>query len=264
LNLRDQLPYLGVEQGNGTIEICEHITLDKDDYGNRPDYKSFRSEILQSEFNCAGVLIGIRGIENFKQIVDEAARELGLFYPEVLNNPAGQLYYEISVILDEIRKMFDLGVDLGEKDGGIKAIKRQENPLFKHMFFKTDTYYKPVQFLKWAKSFNLPIPDELQFNEQKDGKIVWSEDVQGNTNENTVGGNFEYWAKDSIDFCQDELKKNGQLPRKEDVLTHIENQLKKKDEKLGKYALLPDAVFQKIWNKIPSKYKRKLGEKTKK
>lgn len=174
--MKDQLPYLGIEQMDGTIKIAEHITLEKDDvFAFRPDYKEFKSKMLNSEFDCVGVLTGIARIVNCMQLIEQILNELSpdriIHFPEVLNYPEGRDWYAFDKIMHSIREIIDLGVSSEE----IKAVKIKESHSTSGMYFKPNVFYNGLQFLHWAQRNSFPIPEELQFVEDGNGGLFWVE-----------------------------------------------------------------------------------------
>ena len=62
MSLKENLPYLGEEQQDGSLKINEHLTF-KHNQWRRPDYNEFVSKKHQNEIDCLSVLTGIEGIE---------------------------------------------------------------------------------------------------------------------------------------------------------------------------------------------------------
>jgi len=174
LSLKDQLPCLGDEQGDGTIKIDDNITIENDKlFKFRPDYEKFKSKVLQSESCCASVLIGINRVEAAKQqvdkIVNDLAKKENIFFDEIMKYPEGQTWFEFDSIMQELREI----IDIGTKSGRIEVQDLKEDPLLKNVFFKNHIYYEPKQFIKWAEENSYKIPVELQLVKKKDGILYW-------------------------------------------------------------------------------------------
>lgn len=73
---------------------------------------------------------------------------------------------------------------------------------------------------------------------------------------------FDKYVRLANEFMAQKKERTGQAPLKDELVTHMEDVLRKNNEALGPKAALPDAAFRKVWKTIPSELKRGIGEKT--
>lgn len=206
MDLRNQLPYLGKKQKNGTLSIG-NIQI------NRPDYKAFIDGIkYKSEAECVSILLGIKDINSVfvqlfqkinkycnieaNKVVEEAFNELppAVFYKnsviqkigveqwkkkfqdlENSEDPKIRELWALLNILIKLRKDISLGAsncDLKALPFGSKADKEYDQNLFKYfkgLFCERYGIYSRNHFLKWAKNDgDYDLPKELKSYIQSD------------------------------------------------------------------------------------------------
>lgn len=183
--IKDDLPYLGEIQEDGSVKIGGQLKIDISDWFQiRPDYKTFKSNPYQAEDTCVGVLTGLSFFEDavsqvaeIKQITIE--EEIKKKNYDFLEHPKVIECDTISSIKDEIVKMIKHG----------KAFNRFENEHVGYdnssKAFKSNLRFNGLQFLKWAKICNFKIPPELKFGEDDNGDLCWIEENSSAVVENT-------------------------------------------------------------------------------
>jgi len=198
LNLREQLPYLGEKQADGTLSIAG-IQIE------RPDYKAFlEGSKYKSEANCIAVLLGIADVNfiakiakdkllttyaneiHIKSGVDKKSLDkkpphlkeeiiqlskkafslelIGNFKYKVLpEDKNGIDYFYLHHILKELfEDMYK-----GTKKGDLVKIPGPDYQFeldsdFNCLFSEYGICYDREQFLKWAENNGYKIPDELR------------------------------------------------------------------------------------------------------
>lgn len=278
--IKDQLPYIGKEI-NGRIQWRNGHILKG---GRRPDYISFKSKTYQTLWTCIDMIMGLFDTKRLYAIVEKQRQSAIVkiadkvmnkysenIYKEiktVSHKEAESLYDAIEMILDPVdkealaihRNIYDILelISLGVAEKKIPFTKANDLLVVNQIKSSptvSDVYLDGLASLKWVKQHSFPIPKELPFAEKEDGSLCWIE-----TDKKLKP---KYWVEQAILFCQKEKEKNGQLPKKEEVLSYIKAQTEKENVVLGKHSHLPDAVFEKeIWAKLPPENKRKIGEKT--
>ncbi len=196
--LKDQLPYLGKEQGDGTLKVCEYITLSKK-YWYRPDYGLFEPGGEINELECIEILTGIGNIESCLYEADKLTqmaldKERAVSGKEDrrrrrdIDNPiwiANFLFFTlISNIIDMIGRA--VGFNKIKRDdtsnlGGIKLSNYSEsfdiNPYY---------YYDTLDFLNLAKRRGYKIPEELPLGKYENGTLYWlNDEINDDTIKNT-------------------------------------------------------------------------------
>ena len=74
---------------------------------------------------------------------------------------------------------------------------------------------------------------------------------------------IEKYAKIATNFSQQFKDRGEQVPSRHDVEDHLSKYLKNADEKIGTFVRLPERMFRKVWEKVPTTLKRERGVITK-
>lgn len=118
-------------------------------------------------------------------------------------------------------------------------------------------FFKLTDLEKWfAEVLKQPFPGCL---------IPRETDSQDQVQKKQKGPNpklFDKYVSLAEEFMSKGKERTGQAPLKTELEDHLQALLQKNKEVLGDRALLPDAIFRKIWRAIPNELKRDIGERT--
>ncbi|MFA5904990.1 MAG: hypothetical protein WC836_13725 [Desulfobacula sp.] len=197
MNLREQLPYLGEKQAEGTLSIAGFQI-------ERPDYKTFLSKQYQKEAECVSILLGVRNIRSIEFKIKKVTnifqyrmtdKFVKLFLPpdiseernkitesyskmtffELRNGP-GKTMFDLYDLMNELRDDINNAIRCGH----LKRLTTEAPYDFERdnqgtLFSQYYVSYDRVQFLKWAGDNGYPIPKEIssgnsqkQRNDQQD------------------------------------------------------------------------------------------------
>ncbi len=106
------------------------------------------------------------------------------------------------------------------------------------------------------------LPNQIQI---KDIAVIYPNDGSRDDGKKLKGKGpdpklFEKYVHLACEFMSKKKERTGQAPLRSELEDHLQALLQKNNEALGDRAVLPDAVFRKIWKAIP--IKRDIGEKT--
>lgn len=196
MKIEDKLPYLGVEQKDGSLKIGKVIHLIDISWG-RPDYNKFKSQKFQTETFCAEILIGINDIDLLYILIKDKKLEAETI--RSFNDKEDTVEFNVPITAEDknftncriielidlltclykVREMIDNGI-IGEKlkknDHSLSSENHFVEYFNKKFLFRPYFYYNPLEFLEWAKENSFPIPDELQFRRNAAGELEWCED----------------------------------------------------------------------------------------
>ncbi len=279
LEITLNLPYLGNNGKNEGFGYPVFFWREEEIDPWRPNYNDFKNgpSIYHSEEECVSILVGLTHVnELFNALNLKRNRSF---------NPNHSKFLDL---ISGIKKMILDGMD----SGNLGYFKRKPFPVFdidqcfdeleklspgidfsdheynQHRPFSRDNLQiEGLSFLHWAQQCGYPIPDELKFRKDANGELQGGDlpgDIPTDEKPAELNEKENQAVKMIIEYCKQYETKNGQLPKRTEVANWLEQQLKKENNKLGPRSTLPDAIFRKIWGRIPQKYKRPQGEKTRK
>lgn len=268
--LMDQLPYLGEEKEDGSLQISESISIKKDDW-SRPDYNEFISKEVQSELKCVQILLGLINIDTIKlEIEDKQNQRVHSLYTNG-PNPSEDFYTSLQkikfnpfdILLKEIRNTIDDCVTAktlkGYRDGEYYRSYTTKEPYFKP-FIK----YRTIDFLNFMLRNSFPIPGKIKTKRNSDNRIISFEKIQDSSSRSFKQENTNSATNWCVEFCKKDIKKKQQPPTKNEIQDFLEKKLKIENIELGENSILPDKIFRNIYKEIPPDLRRKRGVTTKK
>ena len=170
MDFADQLPYLGLEQSDGSLQIGNILNIPSGKWV-RPDYKDFRARGVQNETTCAEILLGLPLINFYYSFFKEGKKKaediLKISGPlEGSENAVGE-YADALLVLLRIREMIDNGVlsnRLDQLDHRSPEEKERIELLDQKFLFRPYYQYNVMEFLSWAHYYGYTIPKELDFD----------------------------------------------------------------------------------------------------
>jgi hypothetical protein len=176
MSLKNQLPYIGLEQEDGSLKILSDIIYRKG-YWKRPDYEEFAKDGHLNEISCVEVLIGLK---NFCIGTYRLVETKYLYIRDRMpTNPTSNKqhstilrdYYECSEALDIVLKIKDM-INNGIKSEKLDFIDHSDpdDPDYEDYIklahqlspFRIYYYYKSSKFLQWAQTNGYKIPSEVK------------------------------------------------------------------------------------------------------
>jgi hypothetical protein len=118
-------------------------------------------------------------------------------------------------------------------------------------------FFKLTDLEKWfTETLKLPFPGCLIPRETETQDQVPKKQKKPNQKL------FEKYTRLAKEFMSKERERTGQAPLRSELEDRLQALLQENNEVLGDRAVLPDAIFRKLWKAIPKEIKRDIGEKT--
>ena len=186
-DFKKDLPYIGKETKDKYYPIIVGNPEYFNFYSSRPDYKSFKSKIYNTEIDCVSVLIGLTGLNIIDNIIKDKQHEWiveseddwknnpNLRLYDTLREPKWQISNSILFLFSDIETIIEDGC--ATQEIGKYLEYGSEFDLEKEDRFTRDRKFHSLSFLKWASLNGFPIPDELRFHENKLGQLEYVDPV---------------------------------------------------------------------------------------